>query len=128
MKRPLVALLALTFVRIAATGAESSSAAPAPNLEALRAMTARFVPVDVRVDTSKLPANERVALAKMVEAAKICDALFLRQRAPLNETWLQQLVRDETPLGRARLHYFRLNAGPWSSLDENAPFLPGVTT
>ena len=30
------------------------------------------------------------------------------------------------PLGRARLHLFRLNAGPWSGLDENAPFIPGA--
>lgn len=97
-----------------------------PGEARLKAMTARFVPVDVRVDISKLPPNERTALAKMVEAAKICDALFLRQRSPLSEAWLQQLVRDETPLGRARLHFFRLNAGPWSSLDENAPFLPGA--
>jgi hypothetical protein len=61
-----------------------------------------------------------------VEAAEIFDALFLRQVAPLNESLLAQLVRDESPLGRARLHYFRLNAGPWSRLDEDAPFLAGV--
>jgi hypothetical protein len=112
------ALLLATSIRI--TAAETGS----PDEAKLKAMMARFVPVEIRVDTAKLPPNERVALAKMVEAAKICDALFLRQRAPLNETWLQGLVRDESPLGRARLHYFRLNAGPWSSLDENAPFLP----
>src|SRR4029450_6624613 len=29
-------------------------------------------------------------------------------------------------VGRARLHYFLINKGPWSRLDENAPFLPGV--
>lgn len=91
-------------------------------------MTARFVPVDIKVDTSTLPANERVALQKMIEAAKIFDAVFLRQSDPLNETRLARLIRDESPLGRARLHYFRLNAGPWSALDEDEPFLPGVGT
>ena len=29
-------------------------------------------------------------------------------------------------LGRARLHAFVLNKGPWSRLDHNEPFLPGV--
>lgn len=121
-------LLCATTVTI---GADSTAAAAhpkrtTPDLEQLKAMTARFVPVEIAVDVSHLPANERAALNKMVEAAKIFDALFLRQTAPLNETLLAQLVRDESPLGRARLHYFRLNAGPWSRLDEDAPFLPGV--
>src|SRR3954469_14945095 len=120
-------LFAVATSLVVATSGLIAADSTAPDQARLKTMMARFVPVEVRVDTSKLPANERLALAKMVEAAKICDAVFLRQRAPLNETWLQQLVRDETPLGRARLHYFRLNAGPWSSLDENAPFLPGVT-
>ncbi|HUR57848.1 MAG TPA: hypothetical protein VM029_09070, partial [Opitutaceae bacterium] len=95
-----------------------------PDAAQLQAMTARFVPVDIKVDTSALPPSERAALGKMIAAAKIFDALFLRQRSPLSETLLAGLVRDESPLGRARLHYFRLNAGPWSSLDDDAPFLP----
>ena len=101
-------------------------AAPLPDEARLRALTARFAPVEIKVDTSALPANERLSLAKMVEAAKIIDALFLRQVAPLNETYLNQLVRDTSPLGRARLHYFSLNAGPWSRPDAQAAFLPGV--
>ncbi|MBI2813267.1 MAG: hypothetical protein HYX71_03175 [Opitutae bacterium] len=104
----------------------AAAEAPLPDEAGLRAMTARFAPVTVKVDTSALPANEKLALAKMVEAARIFDALFYRQVAPLNETWLAQLVTDETPLGRARLHYFALNKGPWSILDEHRPFLPGV--
>ncbi len=101
-------------------------AATTPDLDQLRQMTARFVPVEISADLSALPANERLALTRMIEAAKIFDAVFLRQVSPLNETLLNELVRDESPLGRARLHYFRLNAGPWSRLDHDAPFLTGV--
>ncbi len=97
-----------------------------PDEARLREMHARFVPVEISADLSHLPPNERTALARMVDAARILDAVFLRQVAPLNETHLAQLVRDTSPLGRARLAYFRLNAGPWSRLDEDAPFLPGV--
>lgn len=104
-----------------------SAAEPAiPDEAQLRAMTARFVPVELKVDTTHLPANERLALNKMVEAARIFDAIFLRQVSPLAGTYLAQLVRDDSSLGRARLHAFRLNAGPWSRLDENKPFLPHV--
>jgi hypothetical protein len=104
----------------------AATEAPLPNEAELRAMTARFDPITVKVDLSALPASERTALAKMVEAAQIFDALYYRQVAPLNLTYLAQLVTDESPLGRARLHYFALNKGPWSRLDDHRAFLPGV--
>jgi hypothetical protein len=61
-----------------------------------------------------------------VDAAKLIDALFLRQVSAQNESRLLDLLRDETPLGKARLHYFLINKGPWSRIDHEAPFLPGV--
>jgi len=92
----------------------------------LETMAARFAPVDLTANVSKLPDNERRALAKMVEAAKVFDALFLRQVWDGNETLLLDLVRDGSPLGRARLHYFVINKGPWSRLDHNEAFIAGV--
>jgi hypothetical protein len=97
-----------------------------PDAAELQRMTGRFVPVDIGVNVAALPANERLALGKMIAAAKIFDALFLRQCSAVGPATLAELVRDDSPLGRARLHYFRLNAGPWSELDENAAFIPGI--
>lgn len=97
-----------------------------PTQAELDQMIARFAPVEIKVDVSKLPDNERLALSKMIDAAKVMDAIFLRQSAPLASTLLTDLVRDSSPLGRARLHYFQLNAGPWSRLDENRPFIARV--
>ena len=97
-----------------------------PNLEQLKTMTARFAPVDLSADVTSLPANERQALARLVEAAKVMDTLFLRQVWAGNETMLVDLLQDTSELGRARLHYFLINKGPWSRLDENAPFIPGA--
>jgi hypothetical protein len=101
-------------------------AAEMPDAERLAAMTARFAPVDIGVDASRLPASERQALAKIVAAARIMDPLFLRQVWAGNEALLFELLEDETALGRARLDYFLINKGPWSRLDEQAPFIPGV--
>ncbi len=123
---PLLTVLLLAAPIAGCASTATPVAAPLPSEAELCTMTARFAPVEIKVDTSALPAHERLALAKMVEAAKIIDALFLRQVGPLNETTLNQLVRDTSPLGRARLHYFSLNAGPWSRPDAQAPFLPGV--
>src|SRR4051812_36152587 len=38
----------------------------------------------------------------------------------------QSLQADKTPFGQARLHYFWINKGPWSEIDDHAAFLPGV--
>jgi hypothetical protein len=124
--RVFIPLLSVALLTPFASAAAPATGAPLPTEAELRAMTARFAPVTVKVDTSALPANEKLALAKMVEAAKIVDALFIRQVAPLNVSYLTQLAVDDSPLGRARLHYFMLNKGAWSRLDHHVPFLPGV--
>ena len=97
-----------------------------PETKKLEAMAARFAPVDLTADISALPANERQALAKLVEAAKVFDALFLRQVWDGNEAMLLDLARDGSPLGRARQHYFLINKGPWSRLDHNEAFIAGA--
>src|SRR4051812_17309306 len=68
----------------------------------LHAMTARFAPVDIQVDLAALPANEQAALAKLIEASRYIDALFMRQRSARNGAWLLQLANDSSPLGKAR--------------------------
>ena len=103
----------------------AQSSAP-PDLAALQTMTARFAPTDIGADLTKLSAADRRVLGKLVEASRIIDALFLRQVWAGNDAMLLDLVRDETPAGRARLHYFLINKGPWSRLDHNQPFIPGA--
>ena len=121
MKPGILTALALCgCVTVAAAGD------PAPDAAQLEAMTTRFAPVDIEVDLSALPENERAALGYLVEAARLVDALFLRQRSPATTAQLMALVGDETALGRARLAYFMLNKGPWSELDHDRPFIPGA--
>lgn len=92
----------------------------------LQKLISRFAPVDIGADISGLPANERQALARLVEAGWLMDGLFLRQVWSGNEGVLMRLLADETPMGHARLDYFLLNKGPWSRLDDNEIFVPGV--
>jgi hypothetical protein len=105
-----------------------------PTLAQLQKMTARFAPADIGADLSSLPKNERDALHKLVEAARIMDALFLRQVWAGNDAMLQELSRlAAAPAGprasrsaAARLHYFLINKGPWDRLNHNQPFVPGA--
>ena len=95
-------------------------------LAELNAKIRRFAPTVITADTSRLAAGDRRALAKVVEAARLLDPLFLRQVWSGNVALERRLQADKTPLGRARLHYFMLNDGPWSQLDENIAFMPGI--
>ena len=70
--------------------------------------------------------GDKLALWKLIEAARVIDSLFLTQRWSGNEALRAQLSKDTSALGQARLHYFDLNKGPWSDLDDHAAFLPGV--
>ena len=101
-------------------------AAQPPDLDQLQKMTARFAPTELRVDTSKLGPGDRSALAKLVEASHVLNDIFLGQLWSGNQGFYAKLRRDSTPLGKARLHYFWLNKGPWSDIDDNTAFLPDV--
>jgi len=115
-----VALAALCGALAAAQGGRVSEAAR------LQQMAARFAPTEIRVDVSKLTPADRKVLAKLVEASQIMDALFLRQVWVGNEAMLIDLAGDQSPEGRARLHYFLINKGPWDRLDHNKPFVAGA--
>lgn len=111
--------LLLLIPMIAATAA-------IPDLAQLDKMIARFQPTDLRVDISKLSPGDRQALAKLIEASRILNDIFLRQMWSGNEALYAKLQRDHTPLGKARLDYFWLNKSPWSEIDDHAAFLPDV--
>jgi len=92
----------------------------------LASKIARFAPTTLTADTSKLTAKDRQALDKIIAAAKLLDPLFLRQVWSGNEALEKKLQADKTPVGRQRLHYFYINDGPWSRLDDKEPFIEGV--
>ncbi len=115
--------LAALGLGLASLAAQAQDAAA---IAALGRQSARFAPVGIIVDLSTLPASERAALGKLVAAARVVDGIFLAQMAPENTARLLALAGDRTPLGAARLDYFLINKGPWSRLDHDAPFLPGV--
>ncbi|HWS54884.1 MAG TPA: hypothetical protein VN228_12185, partial [Pyrinomonadaceae bacterium] len=83
-------------------------------------------PTVVTASTARLSPGDRRALAKVIEAARLFDPLFLRQVWSGNPALKRKLEADRSALGRARLHYFLINDGPWSQLDENKAFLEGV--
>jgi len=108
------------------SGISLGASAHSPDAAELARMSARFAPVDIKVDLGSLPDYERAALADLVKAARIIDGLYLTQISPDNTSVLLRLAGDDSALGRARLDYFLLNKQPWSGLDHDQPFIPGV--
>ena len=87
---------------------------------------ARFAPTVLTADTAKLSPKDQQALAKIIEAAKLLDPLFLRQVWSGNAALEAKLKADNSAGGRQRLNYFYINDGPWSRIDNNEPFIEGV--
>jgi hypothetical protein len=86
----------------------------------------RFAPTVLTANTSSLSPGDRKALTKIIEAAKLLDPLFLRQVWSGNDALHRTLAADKSVVGQERLHYFLINDGPWSRLDNNEPFIEGV--
>ena len=143
MKPLSVLLIVIIPVALAAFGdLHVQGSSSMPSADELRSMTRRFHPAVIRADVSSLPQNEQLALARLVSAARVMDALFLRQVWAGNDGMLQELSRaaldtarapeggsghsEAMRLAAARLHYFLINKGPWSRLDHNRVFVPGA--
>src|SRR5947208_1506518 len=123
MRRILLASLIAMTTCIAQETATSTSA---PDLAELKRMSARFAPTPLQVNTSGLTASDKKALVKLVQAARVVNHLFMNQFWSGDAALYQKLQQDISPLGRERLHYFWINKGPWSEIDEHKAFLPGV--
>ena len=117
--------LLLMFGPVAASAGEQL-ATNVPDLAQLQKMTARFAPTELNVDISNLSDGDRKALVKLVAAARIIDDIFMMQYWSGDLELYAKLQKGTSPLGKARLHYFWINKSPWSELDGNTAFIPGV--
>jgi len=89
-------------------------------------MIRRFAPTLLTADMVRLTPGDLQALQKVIAAAKYLDPLFRRQLWSGSEALLKSLELDSSAAGEERLHYFRMNQGPWSRLDDNQAFIEGV--
>ena len=79
-------------------------------------------------DHALLTDSERQVVAKLIEASKQIDEIFLRQVSEDNPSMRGRLAKQAaapsaTPLDRAGYDYFIINKGPWDRLKEDEPFV-----
>jgi hypothetical protein len=126
--RKIVSLMLVLVFMVAFAGAQKKKSKPvsSPDVAPLAAKIRRFAPTVLTANTARMSVKDRQALQKIIAAAKLLDPLFLRQVWSGNDALKTKLEADKSLLGRMRLHYFLINDGPWSRLDENEPFIDGV--
>ena len=88
----------------------------------LKGKIAQFAPAVIGTDLSKLPAEEKAALDKLIEASKLLDAIFDRQVYAKNPELEKTLAADTSAEGKDKLAYFRIMRGPWDRQDHFKPF------
>ena len=80
-----------------------------------------FAKVPLTADLSGLTADEKQMLAYLCDAAEIMDGLFwLEAYGPDKDAFFAGIDNDTLRL------FADINYGPWSRLDDNAPFIEGV--
>lgn len=83
---------------------------------------AGFAPAVITADIADLPASERAALDRIIEASRLLDPVFLLQNSADNLTRREALARDRTKAGEVLLEYFDLMKGPWDRQRHHEPF------
>lgn len=134
MRRTLICLAGLAALGLqggaahAATAVKTKAPVPAaggamqvaPDIDK---RVAQFAPTPLAADLSALTADDRQVLAKLVQAAKLMNEIFLRQSWAGNPALRETLKTAHGPHLAAGREYFRINFGPWDRLAERQPFL-----
>src|SRR6185369_17511114 len=90
MRRTIIAVLCITAFAMA------QDKTSLPDLARLKQMSARFAPIPLKVDQSGLSTGDRAALAKLIEAARIVNQLFMQQMWNRNLQVYQSLQSDKS--------------------------------
>lgn len=122
--RPLTLALALALAACQPNtapppAAPAETAAPQAAND-IAAKIASYAEVELNADLSMLAEGDRKAIALLLQAGEIMDALFWKQVAGDKDALLAKLA---DPAAR---RFAEINYGPWDRLDGDKPFVEGV--
>jgi hypothetical protein len=81
-------------------------------------------PTTIDVDIASLPASEKAALARIVHAGRLMDALYIRQVWPGTAGLMRERETARNPSAQAELTALNFFKGPWDN--QGVPFIAGV--
>jgi hypothetical protein len=98
----------------------------AEDIAMLKEKIAKFVPTELKYDSSTLDEREKVVVEKLYLASKIMDELFLDQVYSKNYE-IRKSLMDQAATGsekaKLELELFTIMFGPFDRLDHDAPFI-----
>ena len=122
--RPLTLALALGLAACqpnTATPPEAPTGTTAPQAaNDIAAKVASYAEVELKADLSTLAEGDRKAIALLLEAGEVMDALFWKQVVGDRDALLAKLTDPATR------RFAEINYGPWDRLDGDKPFVEGV--
>src|SRR6266699_5428587 len=92
----------------------------APNLSA---QLAKFKPVRMPFDSSRLTPRERQLVAKLVEACQSLESIYWRQSDPEGLKLYHALDRSTAPRDLELRRYLRINGSRFDLINNDAPFV-----
>lgn len=93
-----------------------------PRLADVDKRLSRLVPVSMRFDASRLPAQQKDLLKCLVDASKLIHEAFLYQMYPPGVALRDSLANAQDKLGKKLYHLVVRNGGPFDKMDEYANF------
>jgi hypothetical protein len=84
---------------------------------------AKFVPTELKYDSSNLDEREKVVVEKLYQAAKIMDELFLEQVYSKNDEIKASLMKENTEVSKLQLELFNIMFGPFDRFEHDVPFI-----
>ncbi|MDR3665897.1 MAG: peptidase [Ignavibacteriaceae bacterium] len=93
------------------------------DIKMLKEMIAKFVPVELRYDSTLLNEREKNVIEKLYLASKIMDEIFREQVYSKNDEIKLKLESSKDEYNKLALEYFNIMSGPFDRLDNDKPFL-----
>jgi hypothetical protein len=89
----------------------------------LKEKIAKFVPTELKYDSSILNEREKIVVEKLYQASKIMDEVFLEQVYAKNDQIKADLIKSNTEEAKLQLELFNIMFGPFDRLEHDAPFI-----
>ena len=92
------------------------------DIKMLKEKIAKFVPVELKYDTTLLDEREKIVVEKLYLASKVMDEIFREQVYAGNENIKNKLEASNDEYNKLALEYFNIMSGPFDRLDHDKPF------
>jgi hypothetical protein len=92
------------------------------DIKMLKEKIAKFVPVELKYDTTLLDEREKIVAENLYLASKVMDEIFSEQVYAKNENIKNKLEASKNEYDKLALEYYNIMFGPFDRLDHDKPF------